>query len=219
VPAVEAVVFDVGETLVDETRYWREWADWLGVPQFTFFGVLGGVIARGEDHRRVFDLVAPGLDVADAIEQRRREGDLAGPESWFAETDLYPDAAPCLRELRARGFRVGLAANQPEGAVESLSRLGVDADFVGSSADWGVWKPSPLFFHHVADAARCPPGRIAYVGDRVDNDVVPSATAGMVAVFVRRGPWGYLQAERPEAAIARVRVDSLAELPDAFARV
>ncbi len=38
---MKAVVFDVGETLVDETRYWDEWADWLGVPRFTFFAVLG----------------------------------------------------------------------------------------------------------------------------------------------------------------------------------
>jgi HAD superfamily hydrolase (TIGR01549 family) len=214
-PGVDAVVFDVGETLIDETRHWGEWADWLAIPRFTFFGVLGGVIGRGEDHRRVFDLVAPGLDVAAAIEERRSNGSRA----TFEAADLYADAAPCLRELAERGYRVGMAANQPEGAVQGLAALGVRADFVGSSADWGVWKPSPLFFRNVAEAAGCPPERIAYVGDRVDNDVVPAATAGMVPVFVRRGPWGYLHSERPEASIACVRVNSLAELPDALADV
>lgn len=39
---IEAVVFDVGETLIDETRQWGEWADWLGVPRFTFLAALGG---------------------------------------------------------------------------------------------------------------------------------------------------------------------------------
>ena len=29
---IKAVVFDVGETLVDETREYGTWADWLGVP-------------------------------------------------------------------------------------------------------------------------------------------------------------------------------------------
>ena len=217
--AVEAVVFDVGETLVDETRYWGDWADWLGVPRLTFFGVLGGVIARGEDHRRVFEIVAPGLDLPQAIEQRGRDGYFDGAGGWFAEADLYPDVVATLDTLRRRGYVVGLAANQPEGAVESLARLGVRADFVGSSAAWRVWKPSPLFFAKVADAAGCRPERIAYVGDRVDNDVVPAATAGMVAVFVLRGPWAYLHAHRPEASLARIRVDSLAELPDALARV
>jgi FMN phosphatase YigB (HAD superfamily) len=213
--SVEAVVFDVGETLVDETRHWGEWADWLAVPRLTFFGVLGGVIARGEEHRRVFELVAPGRDVEELIAERARAGATPG----FQDGDLYPDAATSLRELSAAGYRIGIAANQPEGAVESLAALGVHADFVGSSAEWGVWKPSPLFFRRVAEAAGCAPERIAYVGDRVDNDVVPAATAGMVAVFVRRGPWGYLQAERPEASIARARVDSLAEIPEALAHV
>jgi hypothetical protein len=44
-------------------------------------------------------------------------------------------------------------------------------------------------------------------------------TAGMLAVFLRRGPWGYLHALRPEAAEAGLRIESLAELPEALARV
>lgn len=212
---VEAVVFDVGETLVDETRQWGEWADWLGIPRLTFFGVLGGLISRGDEHVRVFELFAPDRDASELVAERRR----MGAEASFEPADLYPDAADCLRELRRRGYRVGIAANQPEGAVESLARLGLEADFVGSSAAWGVCKPSPLFFRRVADEAGVDPGHIAYVGDRLDNDVLPSATAGMVAVLVRRGPWGYLHADRPEASVARLRVDSLAELPEALSRV
>ena len=30
---IKAVVFDVGETLVDETREYGTWADWLNVPR------------------------------------------------------------------------------------------------------------------------------------------------------------------------------------------
>ena len=41
------VVFDVGETLVDETRVWSTWADVVGIPRLTFMAVLGAVIARG----------------------------------------------------------------------------------------------------------------------------------------------------------------------------
>ena len=57
---IRAVVFDVGETLVDETAAWDDWADWLGVPRFTFQAVLGGVIARGLDHRVAFELIRRG---------------------------------------------------------------------------------------------------------------------------------------------------------------
>ena len=28
-PVVRAVFFDVGETILDETRQWQAWADWL----------------------------------------------------------------------------------------------------------------------------------------------------------------------------------------------
>src|SRR2546427_638627 len=112
--------------------------------------------------------------------------------------------------------RMGLAGTKPEETGGPLGGLGVPADFVGSSAEWGVWKPSPLFFARIAEEAGYGPAEIAYVGDRVDNDIVPAATAGMVAVFLRRGPWALLHAHRPEASIARLRIESLAELPEAL---
>ena len=61
---IEAVFFDVGETLIDETRQWGMWADWLGVTRLTFFAALGALIERGEHHRRVFEIVRPGVDLA-----------------------------------------------------------------------------------------------------------------------------------------------------------
>jgi FMN phosphatase YigB (HAD superfamily) len=154
---VEAVVFDVGETLVDETRVWAEIADELGVP-------------------------------------------------------LYDDARPCLAVLRRGGFRLGLAGNAGRAAYE---RIEVDVDFVASSADWGVQKPEQAFFARVVEECGCTPERIAYVGDRVDNDVLPSRAAGLRPVHVRRGPWGYLH--DPPAGTAQI--GSLAELPEVLAHV
>ncbi|HKI92629.1 MAG TPA: HAD family hydrolase [Gaiellaceae bacterium] len=188
---VSAVVFDVGETLVDETTMWSELADLAGVPRFTLFGVIGGMAARGEHWRRGFELLG--------LEQP------AG--SAFARESLYPDAAPCLAELRGRGYRLGLAGNASR---DAYARLDLDVDFAADSGLLGVEKPSPEFFVRVAAEVGRPPAEIAYVGDRVDNDVEPALAAGMVAVHVRRGPWGYLH-DAPEDAI---RVDSLAELPD-----
>jgi HAD superfamily hydrolase (TIGR01549 family) len=205
VSRVRAVVFDVGETLVDETRHWGDWADWLGVTRFAFFAAFGAVVERGWHHRRVFELVRPGIDLA--AEQARRAA--AGWRYTLEPSDFYPDALPCLRALRAAGFKVGIAGNQPEAAETSLAALGVPADFVASSARWGVEKPDPAFFAKVAEAAGEPPGAIAYVGDRLDNDVLPAKTAGMTAVFIRRGPWGLIHAASPEAGRADLRIDSL----------
>jgi HAD superfamily hydrolase (TIGR01662 family) len=205
VTKLTAVVFDVGETLVDETRHWGEWADWLGVPRLTFFAAFGAVVERGWPHHRVFELVRPGIDVE--AEHRRRAA--AGWRYTLEPADFYPDVLPCLAGLRDAGFRVGVAGNQPEAAEASLAALGVPADFIASSARWGVEKPDPAFFARAAEAVAASPDQVAYVGDRLDNDVLPAKAAGMRAVFIRRGPWGVVHAGWPEAARADLRLETL----------
>jgi HAD superfamily hydrolase (TIGR01549 family) len=209
---IHTVFFDIGVTLVVETRLWGAWADWLDIPRLTFFAVLGGVIERGEHHQRVFELLRPGIDMA----HERAARAAAGHSEHFERADFYPDAIPCLAALRRAGYRIGLAGNQPAGVEELLRALDLPADMIASSAGWGVEKPSPEFFARVVALAGVPPAKIAYVGDRVDNDVAPAAAAGMLAVFLRRGPWGYLQAGHPGAAQARIRLDGLDALPQAL---
>ena len=68
----------------------------------------------------------------------------------------------------------------------------------------------------VIEVAGFPADQIAYVGDRVDNDVVPARAAGMTAVFLRRGPWGWMHEERPEIEQAHLRLASLHGLADAL---
>ncbi|HLI52519.1 MAG TPA: HAD family hydrolase [Thermomicrobiaceae bacterium] len=208
--SISTVFFDVGETLIDETRQWGEWADWLGVPRLAFFAVLGGVIARGEHHRRVFEICRPGFDYQRETARRMAAGQVEG----FSRTDLYPDALPCLETLRDAGFRIGLAGNQPPSSERWLQAMGLPVDLIASSASFGVEKPAPEFFTKVSELAGCPVNGIAYVGDRLDNDALPAIAAGMLGIFIRRGPWGYLQAEWPEAAQATARIGSLAELPN-----
>jgi HAD superfamily hydrolase (TIGR01549 family) len=215
VSRIGCVVFDVGETLVDETRHWADWADWIGAPRFTFAAAFGAVVERGWHHRRVFELVRPGFDYA--AEHARREA--AGWRYTLEPRDFYPDALPCLVALRAAGFRVGICGNQPEAAETSLAALGVPADFIASSARWGVEKPDPGFFARVVEAAGVPAGAIAYVGDRLDNDVLPAKAAGMLAVFIRRGPWGVIQRASPQAAAADLHIETLAGLTEALAAI
>jgi FMN phosphatase YigB (HAD superfamily) len=207
---IRAVCFDVGETLIDETRHWIGWADFLGVPAMTLFTAIGVTMERGQSLRRVFEIFKPGLDPGMARKLRAAQG-------WtydFTAQDLYPDAIPCLTALRERGYKVLIAGNQPIEAEAALARLNVPADVIASSAGWGVSKPDPRFFAKVIEAAGEPAAAIAYVGDRLDNDVLPSLAAGMFAVFLRRGPWGWMHAELPEIKRAQIRLDSLLDLPD-----
>jgi FMN phosphatase YigB (HAD superfamily) len=83
-------------------------------------------------------------------------------------------------------------------------------DFVGSSAEWGVAKPDPAFFRRIAIELNLDFDEVLHVGDRIDNDVLPAQHMGMHAAFIRRGPWGYLQATWPGAADVVHRIDGLA---------
>lgn len=209
---LQAVVFDVGETLVNESRLWRLWAEWFRVPDHVVFALLGASIAQPEDHLRILQLLRPGFDLELAREERRR---LGNPDEIDAG-DLYPDAAPCLHALRRRGLRIGIAGNQPASAEHALESLGLPVDFVASSERWNVKKPAPEFFQKIIGELQLAAGEIAYVGDRLDNDILPARSAGMITVFIRRGPWGFLHAQRPEAAQAHLRIENLRELPDAL---
>lgn len=156
--ALTVVVFDVGETLVDEETTYERW-EAEGVTTFV-----------------------------------------------FADRDLHDDALPCLAALRARGLRLGAAGNM-YAVHEDFLRPHVD--FVGSSERWGVEKPDPGFFARVVEEAGAAADEILYVGDRVDNDVVPGLAAGLHAIRVRRG--AHADVESPSDTIT---IRSLAELPE-----
>ncbi|GGK90436.1 hypothetical protein Sme01_53390 [Sphaerisporangium melleum] len=208
---VRSVVFDVGETLIDETRIWSRWADRLGISRFTMLGVLGGMAALDRSFPEAFQIVRPGLDPDAEIEAWRRE-DPTGLRENFDADDLYPDVRPGLAALRAAGLQVIIAGNQPPQAYDALVAMDLPVDAVHTSAAWGVSKPHPDFFAKVVAVAGREPGEILYVGDRLDNDVLPARAAGLRTALLRRGPWGHLHADRPEAGAADAVVDDLHQL-------
>lgn len=205
---VRAVVFDVGETLVDESGYFGAWAGWLGVPRHTFSAVFGAVISAGRDHRDVFAHFRPGFDLEHEQHLRRA----AGRSRDIGADDLYPDARPALTALSERGYRIGIAGNQPARAGRILRDMRLPASFIAMSAEWAVSKPDPGFFARVGAAAGVPAAQILYVGDRLDNDIVPAHEAGFVTAFIRRGPWGHLHADWPDISRADLVLAGLDEL-------
>jgi len=129
----------------------------------------------------------------------------------FSDCDLHGDVLPCFAALRERGLRLGAAGNMRAVHEEFLRP---HADFVGSSERWNVWKPDGGFFARVVEEAGVPGTEILYVGDRVDNDVVPALTAGLHAVRIRRG--AHAQVESPPGTLT---ISSLSELQEVLADV
>ncbi len=206
---VRAVLFDIGETLINEGRIWSRWADWLGVSQFTFFAALGSVIERREPHLRVFEFFRPGFN----LEREEAAMALAGTPNIFDATYLYPDVVPCLEALKDQKFWTGIAGNQPAWSEDRIRAMNLPVDFIGVSATLQAIKPSPEFFRRAIEKTPFPAHEVAYVGDRLDNDVLPARSAGMVSIFLRRGPWGMIHSRWPEAAQADLVIDGLSELP------
>jgi FMN phosphatase YigB (HAD superfamily) len=161
--ALSVVVFDVGETLVDEGATYARWA------------------AEG------------------------------ATELAFSQPDFHPDVLDCFAALRDRGLGLGAAGNM-HSRHESFLRPHVD--FVGSSESWGIEKPDLGFFAHVIEEAGAPAEQIVYVGDRVDNDVLPALAAGLHAVRIRRG--AHAGVESPEGTVT---IRTLEELPEVLPHV
>ncbi len=209
------VCLDVGETLIDETRVFRTWAEIFGIPDFTLMAVLGGSITnaeRPEDWRRFFEMIKQPewRDQQPAFEERY---------GALRADDLYPDAIRAIDGLKARGYRVAITANQPARRHAELEALGIQVEAMGMSDAMGVAKPDRAFFDRTLEMIGSPdPASVAYVGDRVDNDVLPALAAGMRAIWLRRGPWGMLQ-ELPNGTIPALTVHSLDELTERIGEV
>ncbi|MFB8033812.1 HAD family hydrolase [Streptomyces sp. NPDC056004] len=207
---MKTIVFDIGETLVRDDRYWASWADWLGVPRHTVSALVGAVTAQGLDNAEALRLLKPDIDIP--AEYAAREAN--GRGEHLDETDLYEDVRPALTALRDLGVRVVIAGNQTVKAGQLLRALDLPADFIATSGEWGCAKPSADFFARVLDASRALAWDTIYVGDHPMNDTFPAARAGFRTVHLRRGPWGHLWGDDPQVReTADWVIDSLTDLP------
>ena len=202
------VALDVGETLIDETRVWSVWADVLGISRLTLMAALGAEVATQRDHQNAFDIVG-------VPDWREHYEEVESVYGGFNADDLYPDALPAVQALCTAGYRVAIVANQPARRTPELRALGFAPDVMAMSEEMTVHKPDARFFVRALELMGGPdPARVAYVGDRVDNDVLPSLAAGMRPVWIRRGPWGFIQDLPDEARGTTMVVDTLTELVD-----
>jgi HAD superfamily hydrolase (TIGR01549 family) len=206
-----AIVFDVGEVLIDETRVWSIWADMVGVSPLTFAAVLGAAIVQGEDWPAVFPHVAPNVawQELEAEHERRYGG--------FQDSDLYADVRHCLAALQQLDVRVIIAGNQPARRRAQLEALELPVDALATSEDLGVEKPKAGFWSAVSElCGDIPTSQVLYVGDRVDNDIEPATEAGFLTCWLQRGPWGQLQ-DLPDGLTPDLVLEGLGELPQIIA--
>ncbi|MBQ7848420.1 MAG: HAD family hydrolase [Clostridia bacterium] len=203
--ALKWLFFDVGSTLVDETAAYD---------------------------RRIREMIA-GTDVTfEQFQQKREEfarqnlrGDLEAAAffgltktPWRHEDEVpYPDADMVLGELKNRGYRIGIIANQSAGTTTRLEQWGLmpHIDLVVASAEEGVAKPDPAIFRLALTRAGCLPEEAAMIGDRLDNDMEPAKAIGMRTVWLPQGPAVWQSVRRDEER-PDLRVQTLPELLEVF---
>ncbi len=105
-------------------------------------------------------------------------------------TTLFDDTADTLRELRRRGYRLGVITNGSR--VIQNRKLDVCGlrpllDLVMVSGEEGVHKPDPELFLRAAARLCAAPADCVYVGDHPVNDVQGALAADMNAVFLDAG--------------------------------
>ena len=202
---VRWIFFDVGSTLVDETRAYdrraREMLEGTGIP-FSLF----------DSKRR--ELAKLGSDGdSDAI---RYFGLTKTP--WHPEEEApYADARETLAWLKERGYKLGIIANQNAGTAQRLAGWGLLEffDAVTASAEAGIAKPHPAIFEMALRTAGCQPGDSAMVGDRLDNDIRPARSLGMKTVWIRSRFAGCVDRDLATGVADRT-VDTLSALKEIF---
>jgi putative hydrolase of the HAD superfamily len=107
----------------------------------------------------------------------------------FEPSDIYSDAKVAIKELKAAGLKIGLVANQPKSAVDSLKRDGIFdlVDFFGISAVVGLEKPDPRIFELALAKLGTTGPQTIHIGNRLDTDVIPAKSLGFKTVWILRG--------------------------------
>ena len=198
---IEAVFFDVDDTLVDYDRAARagfhevfgadaDFALWLVAsdPHFARYG-RGEVGFQQMREERTADFLASAgrvVDRATSDEIEARRFALVG-----RSYELFDDVLPCLQALRDRRVRLGLITNnEPVHQRGKLAQVGLSDGFdvVVISGEVGLAKPDPAIFEYACSAVGVAPHQALHVGDRLDLDALAAAAAGLTGVWLdRRG--------------------------------
>lgn len=197
---IKWLFFDVGSTLVDESR---------ANEHRLLDAVAGTGISYGQAYARAVELARQ--NVAHPL---KRLGLPLTP--WHSEDEaVYPQAAECLARLH-RKYKLGIIANQNPGTAERMERYGLSRylDLIVASAEEGLEKPDPRIFELALNRAGCRPENAAMIGDRLDNDIIPAKRLGLKTIWIRQGFGGMgnplTEEETPDHRVKDLR--ELAEL-------
>ncbi len=209
--SIEAVIFDLGNTLV----MYFDHEQWPGVLDEGIDCVARFLLDQGHPRLEKDELARRvaaqrGARSDQVVPLRRRLGVIFSlPETtpeglWsqveqcfcgpvFARARVCEDAMPVIEALKARKLKTAILSNTPWGTpgrlwrahLEELGLLGA-VDAVTFCDDVGWRKPDPRAFHHVLDKLSLPAEKCLFVGDEPRWDVQGPRAVGMRALQLDR---------------------------------
>ncbi|UDG75233.1 HAD family hydrolase [Achromobacter sp. 77] len=176
--AIKAVAFDVFGTLVNidrPTRPFRKLVRLLheaGRPRQRDDGIRA--MSSAIDLRQAARLFG-GMISEDALSALEAE-----LRAEIESITLFPDAAPTLLALKARGIKVALCSNlaAPYGPPV-LDLLPFQPDFCAWSYEAGAVKPQPEIYQYLCEGIACQPDEVLMIGDTIEADMIGPRKFGM----------------------------------------
>ncbi len=101
----------------------------------------------------------------------------------------YDDAFETLELLKSLGIKIGLISNLATPYKKPFFDCGLDKyiDTAIFSCDFGVMKPDPGIYLHIAEALDVNVNEMLMIGDHYRSDVVGATNVGMKAIQIVRG--------------------------------
>lgn len=123
---------------------------------------------------------------------------------------LYDDVTTALRDLSARGLKIGLISNSHRCLVSFQQHFELDGLIAAavSSSEHGYLKPHPSIFESALTQVGVTAAESVMVGDSVPHDIEGARAAGMRGVLVQRSP--HVPAQAPPGVPV---IHDLSELP------
>lgn len=124
---------------------------------------------------------------------------------------IRDDAIDVLKELKARGYALGVISNVRESDWLPLEHLGFPKEMFAwtiFSFQCGLAKPDRAVFQLFEDISGHQPGRLCHVGDSLFHDYQPAIDKGWSAFLISTA--------RPSASV--LTVNNLCELLNHFQR-
>ncbi|WP_217588176.1 HAD family hydrolase [Lentibacillus saliphilus] len=111
------------------------------------------------------------------------------------EWHAFPETISVLRQLKEKGFGIGLISNWNETADHVLKQTGIQPylDYQVISSHIQIEKPDERIFQYALDQAHVSAADCLYVGDNYYDDVIGSRKVGMDSILIN--PFGKLGIE------------------------